>query len=101
MVRFMLTEVVRFGHEEEDKAYRRKAAEIMKRYGIEVQVWRIEGRKIGQVLVDWGVFDSAEEVRERIGRLFADSDWQALEQERAAAGTIIPGTMEELRLSTY
>lgn len=101
MIRGILIEVVHHNRQEEDKTYRRKAAEIMKRHGIEVRVWRVEGRRIGEVLVDWGEFDSHDQMEERIGPLFADPEWQALEQEREAAGTILPGSMEELRLVEY
>ncbi len=62
-------------HEEEDKSYRRKAAEIMKRHGLKVNVWRIEGRRVGEVLVDWGEYDSFEQMTEQVEALFVDPEW--------------------------
>lgn len=94
MYRYLLTEVVRQGKQEEDQAYRAKAAPILQRYGATLKVWAVQGRTANQVLVDWGTFESTEEADELLTKLHADEEWMALEEERNRAGTIVPGSME-------
>jgi hypothetical protein len=94
MYKMILVEVIAWGKGEEDRAYREKSQAIFDRYGISQKVWRIEGRKMGQVLVELGPFSSREENEAASAKLFADEEWQALQRERIEAAVVVPGTQE-------
>ena len=54
MYKIILTEVIAQGKDAQDRDYREKSQKIFDRYGIPHKVWRVEGRKMGQVLVEFG-----------------------------------------------
>ena len=94
MIRYLLTEVVALGKEKEDKAYREKVQPILERYGLTETVWRVDGRRQGQILVDFGEYESREAAEAKIAQVDADAEWVALQEERGRLGTIVPGTGE-------
>ena len=101
MIRYLLTEVVALGKEEEDKAYRERVQPILEKYGMTETVWRVDGRRQGQILVDFGEYESREDAEKKIAQLSADREWIALQEERAKLGTIVPGTGEFWVLTDY
>ena len=82
MYKLILTEVIAQGKGEEDRAYREKSRSIFDRFGVPHKVWSVEGRKMGQVLVELGPFGSREEAQAASAKVFADEEWQDLQQER-------------------
>ena len=100
MFKYMMTEVVSYGHEEEEKAYRKKAALIWKKYGFEERVWQVQGRTSGQVFVEFSEVASREEADAVAAKVFADEGWIQLQADRVKAGTIVPGSMEVWMLSS-
>jgi len=101
MIRYLLTEVVALGKEEEDKAYRERVQPILEKYGMTETVLRVDGRRQGQILVDFGEYESREDAEKKIAQLSADREWIALQEERAKLGTIVPGTGEFWVLTDY
>lgn len=101
MIKYMLTEVVKSGKVKEDKAYREKLAPVLQKYGLKETVWSVEGKKRGQILLDWGEFDSREQADELIAKVFADEEWIQLQEERDKAEVIVPGTGELWVLTDY
>jgi hypothetical protein len=97
--KMILTEVIAQGKGEQDRAYREKSQRIFDRYGVPHKVWNIEGRKMGQVLVEFGPFGSREESEAAGAKVFTDDEWQALQQERIEAGVVVPGTQDILILT--
>jgi hypothetical protein len=94
MYKMILTEVIAPGKGKEDRAYREKSQRVFDRFGIPHKVWRIEGRKRGQVLVELGPFDSREAFETAGDKLSADEEWQDLQRQRIASGTVVPATCE-------
>ena len=101
MIRYLLSEVVAFGKDKEDKAYRNKVQPILKKYGMTEKVWSVDGKRQGQILVDFGEYESREDAEKKIAQLSADREWIALQEERAKLGTIVPGTGEFWVLTDY
>ena len=94
MYKVILTEVIAQGKGEADRAYREKSQKIFEKYGAYHKVWSIEGRKMGQVLVEFGPFVSREESDAVGAKVDADEEWQDLQRERIEAGVVVPGTQE-------
>jgi hypothetical protein len=94
MYKVILTEVIAQGKGEDDKAYREKSQRIFERHGAFHKVWHVEGRQMGQVLVEFGPFVSREESEAVSANVSADEEWQALQRERIEAGVVVPGTQE-------
>ena len=94
MFKWLLFEVVKFGRQEEEKAYRENAAKVLKKYGITEKVWQVSGRTFGQVMVEWNEFESEQEAQAKFAKVFADEEWQALQEERAKLETVVPGSGE-------
>ncbi len=78
MFKYGLFEVVKYGREAEDKAYRERAAQILKRYGLEEKIWQVDGRTIGQVFLEWGPFESRQHSGRTSGKriILSDEEYQ-------------------------
>jgi hypothetical protein len=94
MYKMVLIEVIAPGKSKEDRAYREKSQRIFDPYGVPHKVWGIEGRKMRQVLVEIGPFDSREDAQAAQDKFGADEEWLGLQSERIEAGVVIPGTQE-------
>jgi hypothetical protein len=94
MFKEILIEVIAPGKDEEARVYREKSQRIFDRLGIPRKVWRIQGRKSGQVLVEYGPFDSREAFEAARARIHADKERQALLREWNESGAVVPGTTE-------
>ena len=94
MYKVILTEVIAQGKGQDDRAYREKSQRIFDRYGTFHKVWIVQGRRMGQVLVEFGPFESREESLAVQAKIGADEEWLALQRERIAAGVVVPGTEE-------
>jgi len=99
MLKYVLIEVIAEERAEEERAYRQKAQALFDEYGIApTRVFQIWGRKMGQVFAELGEFETEEQAAAAWSKLTADKRWQALQKERVAAGTVVPGTQEMLDL---
>jgi hypothetical protein len=99
MYKAVLIEIIAPGKEGEDRAYRQKAQALFDEYGIApTRVFRVWGRKRGQVFVELGEFETQEAAWAAWTQLGEDERWQALQEERIAAGTVVQGTDEMLDL---
>jgi hypothetical protein len=94
MYKMVLIEVIAPGKGKEDRAYREKSQRIFDRYEIPHKVWHIEGRKMGQVLVEFGPFDSREDSEAAQHKIYEDEEWLRLQSGRTEAGVVVPGTQE-------
>ena len=94
MFKGLLFEVVRDGREAEEKAYREAAAKVLKRHGITEKVWKVSSRRRGEVMVEWGPFESEQDLQAKYAKVDADEEWQALQAERAKTETIVAGSGE-------
>jgi hypothetical protein len=90
----ILTEVIAPGKDAQDRAYREETQRIFERYDMPHKVWSIEGRKMGQVLVEFGPIESQEAFWAIANKIYADEEWQQLQQAREEAGVVVPGTQE-------
>ena len=61
----------------------------------------MEGKKQGQILVEWGEFESRKQAEEKVAQATSDAEWIALQEERAKSGTIVPGSGEIWVLTDY
>ena len=94
MYKVVLIEVIAPGKREDDRAYREKSQKIFDRHGAPHKVWSIEGRKMGQVLVEFGPYDNQEEAEAIAAKIYADEEWPSLQAKRAEAGVVVPGTQD-------
>jgi hypothetical protein len=90
----ILTQVIAQGKGEEDRAYREASQRIFDRLGVPRKVWSVEGRKVGQILIEFGPFDSREESKIAQGKLRADEELQDLQRKWIESGVGVPGTSE-------
>ena len=102
MIKYMVMEVIALGKGEEDRAYREKVQKLFDKYGVSpTRVWRVNGRRMGQVMAEMGEAESAEAAQAVGTKLVADAEWIALQKERNEAGTVVPGTQEVFELHSY
>ena len=94
MYKVILIEVIAPDKREEDRAYREKSQKLFDRHGASHKVWSIEGRKMGQVLVEFGPYESREEADAIAAKVYADEEWPSLQAKRTEAGVVVPGTQE-------
>ena len=94
MYKVILIEVIAPGKRGADKAYRETSQKLFDRHGAPHKVWSVEGRKMGQVLVEFGPYDSREEADAIAAKIYADEAWPRLQAERTEAGVVVPGTQE-------
>jgi hypothetical protein len=99
MYKMLIIEVIAPGKEQEDRAYREASQKLFDKYGVRHKVWQIDGRKMGQVLVEFGPFEGREAAQAAADKLYADAEWQRLQAERIAAGVVVPGTQETFSLN--
>jgi len=102
MFRYVTMEVIAPGRDADDRAYRERAQALFEKHGIApTRVFRVWGRKMGQVYAELGEFETQEQAEAAWSELAADKAWRALQEEREASGVIIPGTPELLDLRPY
>jgi len=101
MYKPVIIEIVASGKTEEDKALREKEKKVLKKYGTTMKAWSVEGRKSGQVFLEFGSFESREEAEAVWTKIFADKEWQDLSRERTESGLLVPGTSDLFLLSDY
>jgi hypothetical protein len=101
MYKMVITGVIALGKTEEDKAFRERELKIFKKYGVSYKMWRVEGRKFGQVFQEFGEFKSRAEADAAIAKLTADKEWQDLFRELSESGRLVPGTTEVFLLADY
>jgi hypothetical protein len=99
MYKVLLIEVIAHGKGEEDRADREQSQRVFDKYGMPRKVWNVEGRKSGQVLVEYGPFASREEFEAARDKLLADEEWQDLHAKRIEAGVVVPGSGETFVLT--
>ena len=91
--------VIEQGKDKEAREIQEKEQRVFDRLGIPRKVWRIQGRKSGQVLIEYGPFESREAFEAERARVGADEERQVLLQERHASGIMVPGSSELYFLS--
>lgn len=101
MYKLIASEVVAIGKGQEDRLYREKTQKLFDKYGVPRQIWRLEGRKAGQIVIEYGPFESQEAAETALAKVRADEEWQALTKARGEAGTVVGGTIETYMLTDY
>ena len=99
MYKMLLISVAQLGKGSRAWAYQEKKQRIYDRLGIPRKAWRIEGRKVGQVLVEYGPFESREGFDAAQAKITEDEEWQALNREQNAAEVVVPGSQEVFLLT--
>ena len=99
MYKVILVEVIGLGRGKEDRAHREKAQHIFDRHGVAYKAWSVEGRTMGQRLMEYGPFESREAFEAARAKLRADEEWQALQKNWIEAGVVVPGTTEAFTLT--
>jgi len=101
MYKAVIIEIVASGKTKEDKALREKEKKVFEKYGIGFKAWSVEGRRVGQVFLEFGPWESREEEEAAVAKLFADKEWQDLARERTESGLLVPGTSDLFLLTDY
>jgi len=101
MYKAVIIEIVASGKTKEDKALREKEKKVLEKYGSPIKVWSVKGRRVGQVFLEFGPWESREEEEAAVAKLFADKEWQDLARERTESGLLVPGTSELFLLTDY
>ena len=79
---------------DEENIYRGKTQNIYDRYAIPRKAWMVEGRNLGQILMEYGGFESREKADSALEKIYADKEWQELTKRRVEEGVVVPGTQE-------
>lgn len=89
-----MTNVIAPGKAKEDRVYVEKSQGIFDKNGVPRRVWRVEGRKKDQVLLEFGPFEGQKDFEAARAKMGADKERQVLWQEALEAGVWVPGTEE-------
>ena len=101
MFKRILSLVIASGKDEEFKDLYERSKKVYERHGISAKLWRVEGRKGGQIMVVFEEFESRADWRAALEKLSADKEWQDLAKESIESGTIVEGTWEDFFLTDY
>ena len=100
MFKIVETDLIAKDKVEEHKAWVKRAQKVFEKHGLTFKVWRIEGRKAGQVFQEFGEHESRAAADAAIDKIMADKEWQDLSQELDSE-LVVKGSREYFHLTDY
>ena len=101
MHKSMISFVIAVGKGEEFKDWIKRAIKVNERHGISPKLWRVEGRKGSQIIVEFEEFESRADWDAAFEKLSADKEWKDLMKEYNDSGLVLDGTWENFILTDY